>query len=36
VSNRILAVDTTAEFGSIALAGEEILLHAPDGFGAVL
>jgi len=36
VSNRILAVDTTAEFGSIALAGEEILLHAPDGFGGVL
>jgi tRNA threonylcarbamoyladenosine biosynthesis protein TsaB len=36
VSNRILAVDTTAEFGSIALDGEEILLHAPDGFGGVI
>jgi tRNA threonylcarbamoyladenosine biosynthesis protein TsaB len=36
VSKRILAVDTTAEFGSIALGGEEILLHAPDGFGGVI
>jgi tRNA threonylcarbamoyladenosine biosynthesis protein TsaB len=36
VSNRILAIDTTAEFGSIALAGEEILLHAPQGFGAII
>jgi tRNA threonylcarbamoyladenosine biosynthesis protein TsaB len=36
VINRILAVDTTAEFGSLALAGEEILLHAPDGFGGVI
>ena len=36
MTNRILAVDTTAEFGSIALAGEEILLHAPDGFGGVI
>ncbi len=33
---RILAVDTTAEFGSIALAGEEIPLHAPQGFGGVI
>jgi tRNA threonylcarbamoyladenosine biosynthesis protein TsaB len=37
----ILALDTTSEFGSIALVGqgsvvEEILLHAPDGFGHVL
>ena len=32
----ILAIDTTAEFGSIALAGEEMLLHAPDGFGGVI
>jgi len=36
-----LAVDTTAEFGSIALADEngvreEVLLHAPDGFSQVL
>ncbi len=36
MSGRILAVDTTAEFGSIALAGEEILLHAPDGFGGLI
>jgi tRNA threonylcarbamoyladenosine biosynthesis protein TsaB len=36
LSNRILAVDTTAEFGSIALGGEEFLLHAPDGFGGVI
>jgi tRNA threonylcarbamoyladenosine biosynthesis protein TsaB len=37
----ILAIDTTHEFGSIALlAGEELLeetlLHAPDGFGQIL
>lgn len=32
----ILSLDTTAEFGSIALRGEEILLHAPDGFGGVI
>ena len=37
----ILAVDTTHEFGSIALAAgeetvEEVLLHAPGGFGHVL
>jgi tRNA threonylcarbamoyladenosine biosynthesis protein TsaB len=36
-----LAVDTTAEFGSIALADEravreEVLLHAPEGFSQVL
>jgi len=36
-----LAVDTTAEFGSIALADEngvreELPLHAPDGFSQVL
>jgi tRNA threonylcarbamoyladenosine biosynthesis protein TsaB len=36
-----LAVDTTADFGSIALAGEnavreEVLLHAPGGFSHVL
>ena len=36
MSGRILAVDTTAEFGSIALGGEEVLLHAPDGFGRVI
>ena len=37
----ILSVDTTSEFGSIALTGpdgtvEEIPLHSPDGFGHVL
>jgi tRNA threonylcarbamoyladenosine biosynthesis protein TsaB len=37
----ILALDTTSEFGSIALAEhgglvEEVLLHAPDGFGHIL
>jgi tRNA threonylcarbamoyladenosine biosynthesis protein TsaB len=36
VTTRILAIDTTAEFGSIALAGEEVLLHAPDGFGGII
>lgn len=37
----ILSIDTTSEFGSIALTGasgvvEEIPLHAPEGFGPVL
>lgn len=37
----ILAIDTTSEFGSIALTDgdrtvEEVLLHSPDGFGHVL
>jgi tRNA threonylcarbamoyladenosine biosynthesis protein TsaB len=37
----ILSLDTTHEFGSIALlegseAVEEVLLHSPDGFGHVL
>ena len=37
----ILAVDTTREFGSVALLRDaelldEILIHAPDGFGGVL
>lgn len=37
----ILAIDTTAAFGSVALCDrgsvvEELLLHAPDGFGSVL
>lgn len=41
MSARILAIDTTAEFGSIALAEdgvvvEEILLHSPEGFGQIL
>jgi tRNA threonylcarbamoyladenosine biosynthesis protein TsaB len=41
VSERILAVDTTHEFGSLALVEgggvlEEVLLHARDGFGHVL
>ncbi len=38
---RILAIDTTAAFGSIALLDgtellEEVVLHSPDGFGAIL
>jgi tRNA threonylcarbamoyladenosine biosynthesis protein TsaB len=38
---RIVAIDTTSEFGSIALVQdgevvEETLLHSPDGFGHVL
>ena len=37
----ILAIDTTHEFGSIALLAngellDEVLLHAPDGFGHIL
>ena len=37
----ILSIDTTSEFGSIALTErdrtiEEILLHSPDGFGHIL
>ncbi len=37
----ILALDTTSEFGSIALVEQdsvvdEVLLHSPDGFGHVL
>jgi tRNA threonylcarbamoyladenosine biosynthesis protein TsaB len=37
----ILALDTTSEFGSIALVErgrlvEEVLLHSPDGFGHIL
>ena len=37
----ILAIDTTSEFGSVALTDgervvEELLLHSPDGFGHVL
>lgn len=37
----ILSIDTTSEFGSIALTGgerviEELSLHSPDGFGHVL
>lgn len=37
----ILAVDTTGEFGSLALSEgetllEEILLHSPEGFGHIL
>ncbi|MDQ6699017.1 MAG: tRNA (adenosine(37)-N6)-threonylcarbamoyltransferase complex dimerization subunit type 1 TsaB [Acidobacteriota bacterium] len=37
----ILAIDTTNEFGSIAVAREhelieEVPVHAPDGFGAIL
>ncbi|MEO8659846.1 MAG: tRNA (adenosine(37)-N6)-threonylcarbamoyltransferase complex dimerization subunit type 1 TsaB [Bryobacteraceae bacterium] len=38
---RILAIDTTAEFGSIALGEggavvDEVLLHSPEGFGQIL
>lgn len=38
---RIVAIDTTSEFGSIALAEEgrvieEVLLHSPEGFAHVL
>lgn len=36
MSRRILAIDTTAEFGSIAIGAEEVLLHAPGGFGGVI
>jgi tRNA threonylcarbamoyladenosine biosynthesis protein TsaB len=41
VLKRIVAIDTTSEFGSIALLQdgevvEETLLHSPDGFGHVL
>jgi tRNA threonylcarbamoyladenosine biosynthesis protein TsaB len=41
VSGRILAIDTTSEFGSIALVEgelvvEEVPLHCPDGFGHIL
>lgn len=41
MSWRILAIDTTSEFGSIAIVEgqavvEEVLLHSPDGFGHVL
>jgi tRNA threonylcarbamoyladenosine biosynthesis protein TsaB len=37
----ILSIDTTSEFGSIALSEpsrtiDEVLLHSPDGFGHVL
>ncbi len=41
MNGRVLAVDTTAEFGSLALVErgdvlEELLLHSPDGFGHIL
>ena len=41
MSELILAVDTTHEFGSLALLDgtevmEEVLLHAPEGFGQIL
>jgi len=41
VNELILAVDTTHEFGSLALLRgaatlEEVLLHAPEGFGSIL
>ncbi len=41
MSRRLVGIDTTSEFGSLALVErgavlEEIPLHAPDGFGHVL
>ena len=41
MSFHILAVDTTGEFGSLALSDggrllEEVALHSPEGFGHVL
>lgn len=41
MSELILAVDTTHEFGSLALLDgtdviEEVLLHSPEGFGQIL
>jgi tRNA threonylcarbamoyladenosine biosynthesis protein TsaB len=41
VSRRILAIDTTGEYGSLALHEddrviEEVSLHSPEGFGHVL
>jgi hypothetical protein len=37
----VLAIDTTGEFGSLALGTpdgviEEVLMHSPDGYGHVL
>jgi tRNA threonylcarbamoyladenosine biosynthesis protein TsaB len=36
VKPRILAVDTTHEYGSIALNGEVVPLHSPSGFAHVV
>jgi tRNA threonylcarbamoyladenosine biosynthesis protein TsaB len=36
VKPRILAVDTTHEYGSIALDGEVVALHSPSGFAHVI
>jgi tRNA threonylcarbamoyladenosine biosynthesis protein TsaB len=41
VSSRLLSIDTTSEFGSIAVViegriAEEVPLHSPDGFGHIL
>jgi tRNA threonylcarbamoyladenosine biosynthesis protein TsaB len=36
VTPLILALDTTHEYGSIAVGGDELLLHAPTGFAHVL
>jgi tRNA threonylcarbamoyladenosine biosynthesis protein TsaB len=41
VSVRLLALDTTSEFGSIALVdergvAEEVMLHSPEGFAHIL
>jgi tRNA threonylcarbamoyladenosine biosynthesis protein TsaB len=41
VNARLLSIDTTSEFGSIALivdreVAEEVPLHSPDGFGHIL
>ncbi len=41
MSARLLSIDTTSEFGSIAIVAggqvqHEVLLHSPDGFGHIL
>lgn len=36
MSPRILAVDTTHEYGSLAVGAHELLLHCPTGFAHVL
>ena len=36
MNSRILAIDTTGDYGSIALGPEEVLLHAPGGFSGVI
>jgi tRNA threonylcarbamoyladenosine biosynthesis protein TsaB len=36
VSRRVLAVDTTGEYGSLALADQVVELHSPSGFAHVI